>query len=60
MFILLIDVDDDTRFVVFNDLSLHDKRLLYRNSTKNVVVMQNTANNPSTHIHRASIGDILK
>jgi hypothetical protein len=24
MFILLIDVDDDTRFVVFNDLSLHD------------------------------------
>jgi hypothetical protein len=25
MFILLIDVDDDTRSVVFNDLSLHDK-----------------------------------
>ena len=24
MFILLIDVDDDTRSVVFNDLSLHD------------------------------------
>jgi hypothetical protein len=24
MFILLIDVDDDTQFVVFNDLSLHD------------------------------------
>jgi hypothetical protein len=27
MFILLIDVDDDTRSVVFNDLSLHDKTL---------------------------------
>jgi len=26
MFILLIDVDDDTRSVVFNDLSLHDSR----------------------------------
>jgi hypothetical protein len=25
MFILLIDVDDDTRSVVFNDLSLHDR-----------------------------------
>ena len=25
MFILVIDVDDDTRSVVFNDLSLHDK-----------------------------------
>jgi hypothetical protein len=25
MFILLIDVDDDTRCVVFNDLSLHDR-----------------------------------
>jgi hypothetical protein len=24
MFILLIDIDDDTRSVVFNDLSLHD------------------------------------
>jgi hypothetical protein len=24
MFILLIDVDDDTRSIVFNDLSLHD------------------------------------
>jgi hypothetical protein len=24
MFILLIDVDNDTRSVVFNDLSLHD------------------------------------
>jgi hypothetical protein len=29
MFILLIDVDDNTRFVVFNDLSLHDMGLLY-------------------------------
>jgi hypothetical protein len=27
MFILLIDVDDNTRSVVFNDLSLHDKML---------------------------------
>ena len=25
MFILLIDIDDDTWYVVFNDLSLHDK-----------------------------------
>ena len=25
MFILLIDVDDNTRSVVFNDLSLHDR-----------------------------------
>jgi hypothetical protein len=29
MFILLIDVDDDTRSVVFNDLSLHDKYDIY-------------------------------
>ena len=28
MFILLIDVDDDTRSVVFNDLSLHDSTLI--------------------------------
>jgi hypothetical protein len=30
MFILLIDIDDDTRSVVFNDLSLHDN-FLYTN-----------------------------
>jgi hypothetical protein len=30
MFILLIDVDDDTRCVVFNDLSLHDNTQIER------------------------------
>jgi hypothetical protein len=32
MFILLIDVDDDTRCVVFNDLSLHDTPYIIKGS----------------------------
>jgi hypothetical protein len=38
MFILLIDVDDDTRSVVFNDLSLHDNVHFFQNlSTMNIL-----------------------
>jgi hypothetical protein len=44
MFILLIDVDDDTRSVVFNDLSLHDKVQFRRAPT-------------NSNVHLGSLGD---
>jgi hypothetical protein len=56
MFILLIDVDDDTRSVVFNDLSLHDKG----KAISYVYLMACQFYNAQKHLNRrCELGDMV-
>jgi hypothetical protein len=54
MFILLIDVDDDTRSVVFNDLSLHDRMAILDILEVSLDGTPNTYMNFSRHYSVAS------
>jgi hypothetical protein len=51
MFILLIDVDDDTRSVVFNDLSLHDMLDPHSNVSPPLGFESKKQLKSKTHIH---------